>query len=330
MIRPLRAAFAAHAAGLTFVVLATVVLAGASPARAADRPAPEPARLELASVQGAVAWLDAEDDALLFGKNAERTVPIASVTKLMTALVVLESGADLGAWLTVVERETPAPNNAYSRIRIGSALPRRDLVRIMLQASENLAAHVLSVHHPGGRDAFIAAMNAKAAALGMTGSGFDDPSGLSPGNVSTAADLVKLVRATHAQPLIREYSTSGYYSARFRDPGYRLGYGQTNPLVGSSRWDVRLSKTGYLTEAGRCLVMVVDIDLPDGAGSAPVIMVMLDSFGTRTPLGDAGRIRRWLTTGSGGSVAGAAARYARERNAEYASGERTVAGPALD
>jgi D-alanyl-D-alanine endopeptidase (penicillin-binding protein 7) len=315
MTRCVRAALAALITGL--VVLAPAALR-AAPA------APEPARLELASVQAAVARLDAEDGELLYGKNATRTVPIASVTKLLTALVVIDSGEDLDEWLTVVDREEPPPNNAYSRIRIGSELRRRDLMRIMLQASENLAAHVLSAHHPGGRAAFVRAMNAKAAELGMTGSAFDGPSGLSPRNLSTAADLVTLARAAYREPLIREYSTSGYYAARFRSPRYDLGYGQTNPLVGSSRWPVTLSKTGYLSESGRCLVMVVEIDGDD------VIMVFLDSFGTRTPLGDAGRARRWLTTGDGGGVAGAAARYARERNAEYVSGERTVARPAAD
>ena len=281
--------------------------------------APDPDRLRLASVQVAVARLDAGPDEYIHRRRAERSVPIASVTKLMTALVVMRSGADLDEWLEVVERQKAPPNNAFTHLRIGSELRRRDLVRIALQASENMAAHVLASHHKGGRAGFIREMNRTAAELGMTGSDFVGPSGLSPDNVSTGADLVKLVRAAHAHPEIRDYSTGGYFRARFRKPGYSLTYGNTNPLTHSSRWDVRLSKTGYLDEAGRCLVMVTVLD------GEPLILVLLDSFGRRSPLGDAGRIRRWLATGDSGSVAGAAAAHARRREAEYQARESATA-----
>lgn len=278
-------------------------------------PARDPARLHLASVQAAVARLDAADGDLMVAKQAHRSVPIASVTKLMTALVVRESGAEMEQWLTIVERDKPPPNNGYSRLRIGSELRRRDLLRIMLQASENLAAHVLASHYPGGRPAFIKAMNARAKALGMTGTHYVGPSGLAPGNVSTAADLVKLARVAYRDPVIREYSTSGYHQVYFRNPRYSLGYGNTDPLNSSSRWDVRLSKTGYLTEAGRCLVLVTNLD------GTLYVMALLDSFGKRSPLGDAGRVRRWLATGDSGRVAPAAAAYAREKEATYRKAE---------
>lgn len=297
-------------------ILLTIALAAglaAAPARShqtADALAAlDAANIRLASVNAVVAELGA--DTPLLAKNPNRVVPIASVTKLMTAMVVLDSGEPLDEWLTVVEREHEAPNNAYSRIRIGSELKRGDLVRIALMSSENLATHVLASHHPGGRDAFVEAMNAKAQALGMTQTRFVGPSGLSPNNRSTAADLLKMVNAAYGYEQIREYTTTSYYVARFREPRYSLEYGNTNALVASGRWDVTLSKTGYLNEAGRCLVMVTNID-----GHA-VAMVLLDSFGTRTPLGDAGRIKRWITTGTGGSIARAALEYERRRNAEY-------------
>ncbi|HSG88920.1 MAG TPA: serine hydrolase [Pseudomonadales bacterium] len=286
------------------------------PALAADAAStPDPARLTLASVQAAVARVDAADGEYLFTKQAERSVPIASVTKLMTALVVRDSGAEMEEWLEIVEREKRPENNGFSHLRIGSELRRRDLLRIMLQASENLASYALAAHYPGGYDGFVAAMNAKAAELGMTGTRYVGTSGLSPDNLSTAADLVRLARAAYRDPVIREYSIAGYFEARFRNPRYSLTYGNTNPLTHSSRWDVHLSKTGYLTEAGRCLVMVADMD------GEELIVVLLDSFGKRSPLGDAGRIRRWLTTGDSGGVADAAARYAREKEAAYVAQE---------
>ena len=278
---------------------------------AADGAAPDPAKLELASVNAAVADLDSGE--VLYRKNAERVVPIASITKVMTAMVVLDSGADLDEWLTVVERERAAPNNAYTRLRRGSQARRRDLLKIALMASENHAAYVLARHHPGGLAAFVEAMNARAAALGMERSRFVDPSGLSSENRSTAEDLLRLVRAASDYPLIREFTDSPRHTVRFRHPRYRLHYGNTNVLVYRNHWDIDLSKTGYLNEAGRCLVLVTTI------GQRPVAMVLLDSFGRRTPVGDAGRIRRWFETGESGSIAAAARRYEQRKSARVVS-----------
>ncbi|WP_111496965.1 MULTISPECIES: D-alanyl-D-alanine endopeptidase [Marinobacter] len=273
--------------------------------------APDPAGLELASVNAAVAYVDGGEP--IFSKHPDRSVPIASVTKLMTAVVVMDAGQPMDQWLEVYKRHRPAPNNAYSRIRIGSTLKRGDMLRIALMSSENLAAYTLARHYPGGFDAFVRAMNEKAAELGMSHSHFVEPTGLSPENHASAGDLVKLVRAAFAHPELRRYTTTGYFTAHFRQPRYDLRFGNTNPLVHRQSWDVELSKTGYLSEAGRCLIMVTRID------GREVVAVLLDSFGTRTPLGDAGRVRRWLTSGQGGSIAKAARAYENRRNAEYAS-----------
>ena len=287
---------AAILAGIMFVLGSGAI--GAGPARDASS-------LQLASVHAAVAPLRA--DAPLFSQYADHSVPIASVTKLMTAMVVLDSGESLDEWLRITVRSDDPPKNAYSRIRIGSEARRSDLLRITLMASENLAAYVLAQNHPGGRDAFVAAMNDKARAIGMTQTRFVDPSGLWPENVASASDLLRLLEAAYGYPEIRDMSTMSRHRVHFRSPRYSLDYGNTNALVSSSRWNVHLSKTGYLDESGRCLVMVADIN------GKPTMMVLLDSFGTRSPLGDAGRIRRWLETGDGGTIAGAALDYHRSR-----------------
>lgn len=293
--------------GMAKLIGLCVCLGLAFPASAQnEKEAESPARadLQLASISAIVAKVGEQEP--LFSKRADWALPIASLTKLMTALVVVESDADLDEWLTVTDRHFPAAANAFSRIRPESEARREDFLRVALMSSENYAAYLLARHHPGGYDAFIEAMNAKARALGMSQTRFVDSSGLSDDNVSTAGDLLKLVQAAYTNETVRELSTDGRHSIRFRKPGYTLHFGNTNPLVHSSRWDVDLTKTGYLNAAGRCLLMVVDID------GEPTAVVLLNSFGTRTPLGDAGRIRRWLETGQGGSVAQAAKRYEQE------------------
>lgn len=287
-----------------FVVAAlfSVAAAGAYGA-ASERPA-------LASVNAAAAMVG--EDTLLFDKNADRPVPIASITKLMTALVILDAGLDMSEWLTFEDRHLPAAANAWTRIRIGSQLRRKDVLRIALMSSENFAAYTLARSFPGGFDRFVQAMNDKAAELGMVNTRFVDPTGLSADNISSAADLVVLARAALRHPQIREHSTTGYFRASFRKPRYSLSYGNTNSLVHSQSWGVSLSKTGYLEEAGRCLVMVSRMDGRD------VITVLLDSLGTRSPMGDAGRIKRWLATGQPGTVAAGAKRYEQEKSAVLA------------
>ena len=257
--------------------------------------------LPLASVS-AVAF-DLEGQKTLLAKHADTQLPIASVTKVMTALVVLDSEAPLDTWLRIHDWHAELDKNAYSRIRIDSQARRRDLLRIALMSSENRAAYNLGVHHPGGVDALVTAMNAKARELGMTRTLFVDPMGLSPDNRSTASDLARLAAAAYDVGAIREYSTTRQHTVNYRAPRYRLGYGNTNPLLGSSRWTVEMTKTGYLTEAGRCLLMIADVN---GRATA---MVLLNSFGKRSPLGDAGRIRRWLESGTVSRVATAARDY---------------------
>lgn len=263
--------------------------------------------LRLASVSALVARVGAEEPE--FVKRGDWVMPIASITKLMTALVVVESNAALDAWLPVVERDFAASANAYSRIRLESEATRRDLLHVALMSSENRAAYLLARHHPEGYAAFIAAMNAKAEELGMVDTQFVDSSGLSDANVSTARDLLKLVNAAFEYPLIRELSTSPGGRVQFRQPRYSLQFGNTNRMVHSESWGVELSKTGYLRAAGRCLVMVAEL-----AGE-PRVVILLDSLGTRTPLGDTARVRRWLETGVGGAVNGAALAYERDKAA---------------
>jgi D-alanyl-D-alanine endopeptidase (penicillin-binding protein 7) len=278
-----------------------------TPAPHADSPAPQ-----LASVHAVVADFDTGET--LFAKQADAVVPIASLTKLMMAMVVLDADQPLDEWLKIVKRDSPIEKNAYSRLRIGSEAKRRDLLLIALMSSENLACHVLAVNYPGGTPAFVTAMNAKAHALGMTDTHFVDSSGLSPSNRSTAGDLVKMANAAAHYPLIREFSTSAEFTVNFRSPTYALGYGNTNVLAHGDKWDIRLSKTGFINEAGRCLIMIATV------GERAVTMVLLDSFGTRSPVGDAARVKRWLETGSSGTVAGAARDYERQRTAAYRVG----------
>ena len=266
---------------------------------AADSDAPA-----LASV--AAVAVDIATGKVLAAKHADAVLSIASITKLMTAVVVLDSGADLEQWLTIQDWDAATAKNAYSRIRLTSQARRGELLRIALMSSENRAAYNLAANAGGGIPMFVKKMNDKAAELGMANSRFVDPTGLSPDNRSTARDLAMLLKQAAEHPAIREYSTTRHRTARFRKPRYTLGYGNTNRLVHSSQWNVLLSKTGYLTEAGRCLVMVTTIDGKD------VAMVMLNSFGTRSPLGDAGRMKRFIQSGDKGRVAGAAGAYARE------------------
>jgi D-alanyl-D-alanine endopeptidase (penicillin-binding protein 7) len=297
-----------------------IAIAAVSHAQAPTASSPATSPPQLASVHAVVA--DFDTGATLFAKHADAAVPIASLTKLMMAMVVLDGEQPLDEWLKIVPRDAPIEKNAYSRLRIGSEATRRDLLHIALMSSENLACHVLAAHFPGGTAAFVAAMNAKARELGMSETRFVDSSGLSPSNRSTAGDLVKMAAAAARYPLIREFSTAADHTVRFRSPAYTLGYVNTNVLARGDGWDIVLSKTGFLNEAGRCLIMIATV-----AGRA-VTMVLLDSFGTRSPVGDAGRIKRWIETGTSGTVAGAAHDYERQRNAAYRAG-RSVAPAAV-
>jgi D-alanyl-D-alanine endopeptidase (penicillin-binding protein 7) len=223
---------------------------------------------------------------IVINKNSDAVVPIASITKLMTAMVILDRGLDLDQRVVLSREDLDSVKGTRSRLRTGSVLSRDELLMLALMASENRAAAALGRTYPGGMPAFVTAMNAKADMLGMTDSHFVEPTGLSPANVASARDLAKLVRAAHSYPLIREYSTRE--KARVRAFGRPLDFRNTNGLVRSSYWEIDLSKTGYISEAGRCLVMHVRV------ASKDLIVVLLDSWGKRSRIGDANRIRKWL------------------------------------
>ena len=266
-------------------------------------------KVHLASVSAAVIELNSATP--LYQKHADMVVPIASLTKLMSAMVLLDGGQSLDEKLVISREGFSSKKNAYSRIRPESRISRKELLRISLMSSENLATFVLAANYKGGIPAFVSTMNKKAVALGMADSRFTDPTGLNAGNQSTASDLLLMVRAAIDYELIREYSTTSDHVAKFSSPRYRLQYRNSNPLVHSKKWDIALSKTGYIQEAGRCLIILTEIS------GHQVAMVFLDSFGERTPLGDAGRIKRWLTTGEGGRVARSALQYEQKRRMDY-------------
>ncbi|MGH8865227.1 MAG: D-alanyl-D-alanine endopeptidase [Burkholderiales bacterium] len=247
-----------------------------------------PARLALRS--GAVLVLDQETGELLLAKNTDQVVPIASITKLMTAMVVLDSGLPLLESISIDKADADRMKGSRSKLSVGTTLMRAEMLKLALMASENRAAAALARNYPGGTPAFIAAMNQKSAELGMSNSRFVDATGLHPGNVSTAEDLAKLADAAHRYPLIREYTTADYF--RIESEGKRrrhmLAFVNSNRLLKSRQWEIGLSKTGYISEAGRCLVMQAMI------GDKPRIIVLLDSWGKLSRIGDANRIKRWI------------------------------------
>lgn len=245
---------------------------------------PVPAMPKLRS--GSAAVVDLESGRILFEKNADEVSPIASITKLMTAMVVLDSAASLGDELEVTRDDVDREKYSRSRLPVGSRLTREDALLVALMASENRAASVLARNYPGGTEAFVAAMNAKAIELGLHNTHFDDPTGLSSANVSTASELVSLVSAAHRYPLIREFSTTQRTTLQLGKR--RVSFGNTNALVKNRYWEISLSKTGYIREAGKCLVMQAWVD------GRPVAVILLDSYGRLTRLADAKRIRDWM------------------------------------
>jgi len=258
-------------------------------AQAGDRKgAPKsPARSDEVFLRSAVALVqDAASGETLIAKNQSAVLPIASITKLMTAMVILDAGVSLEQRVAISDEDYDLVKGTRSRLRPGTVLTRDELLLLALMASENRAAFSLARTYPGGPAAFVAAMNAKARSLGMNDTQFTDPTGLSSANVSTAQDLAQLVRAAHEYPLIRQYSTRE--SATVHAFGRALDFRNTNRLVRNAHWDIGLSKTGYISEAGRCLVMRVRL------ASREVIMVLLDSWGRLSRVGDANRIRKWL------------------------------------
>lgn len=269
--------------GLRIIALLTLLPATLA---IAQPKAPDPKRLQLESTKAVV--YDAQTGQVLYAKNANNTAPIASITKLMTAMVVLDGKLPMDEMLSISKEDVDLLKGTYSRMRIGTRQSRKEMLRLALMSSENRAASSLSRHYPGGKPAFIAAMNRKAAQLKMKHTFFEDSTGLSSHNVSSAGDLVLMTQAASRYPLITQFTTTAEYSVRFPEPRYSLDFVNTNRLVRGGSWDIQLSKTGYTSEAGRCLVMKTRV------GNRPLVMVLLNSQGKLSPLGDANRIKQWL------------------------------------
>jgi D-alanyl-D-alanine endopeptidase (penicillin-binding protein 7) len=232
--------------------------------------------------------MDAVTGQTLYAKNSQEVTPIASITKVMTAMVVLDAKLALDEPIQITTDDIDLLKGTKSRLPIGSHFRRDDLMRLALMASDNRAASALGRNYPGGIAAFVDAMNLKAAELGMDATRFVDSSGLSPHNVSSGDDLGKLVAAASRYDLIREYSTTEAVNVTLPDSKRKLSFVNTNRLVRGSDWQIGLSKTGYISESGMCLVMQAII------ANQPVVIVLLDSWGKLTRVADAQRIKKWL------------------------------------
>ncbi|MFA6969775.1 MAG: D-alanyl-D-alanine endopeptidase [Gallionella sp.] len=230
---------------------------------------------------------DEQSQRPLYTKNPDAVAPIASITKLMTAMIVLDSEPDLNESLSVDVADLDVLKGTHSRLGVGTTFIRSEMLRLALMSSENRAASVLARSYPGGTVAAVAAMNAKARKLGMLNTMFRDPTGLNSANVSTARDLVKMVAAARNYKLIHQYTTTATHSVE-ASRGRELTFNNTNPLVKNASWEIGVSKTGFINEAGRCLVMQAKIR------QRPVIIVLLDSVGKSTRIGDANRVKKWI------------------------------------
>jgi D-alanyl-D-alanine endopeptidase (penicillin-binding protein 7) len=266
------------------VFLLAVLVPGAASA-ASPEGVPHPQSLP-AVRSSAFYVLDESNSAVLAARHERIPVPIASITKLMTALVVLEAGQPLDETVTITAADVQGTAGSGSRLAPGFRLSREDLLRLALMSSENRAAHALCRNYPDGLPACVRAMNEKAAALGMTTTRFVEPTGLSSRNVASPEDLAKLVLATAGNPTIREFSTAVGHTVYTNRQ--RLEYHSTNQLVANPSWRVNVQKTGYISEAGRCLVMQAVID------GRPVVIVLLNSLGKLTRIADAKRVRIWV------------------------------------
>ncbi|MBX9754304.1 MAG: D-alanyl-D-alanine endopeptidase [Pseudomonadaceae bacterium] len=290
-------------------LLVCLLLACNSLVVAATVPVVKPAKQqELAS--GSALLVDLKTNEVLYSSNPDLVVPIASVTKLMTAMVTLDAKQPLDEVLAVHISDTKEMRGVYSRVRVGSEISRKELLLLTLMSSENRAAASLAHHYPGGYNAFIAAMNAKAKALGMSNTRYVEPTGLSLNNVSSATDLVRLLKATQQYPLMGQLSSTAEKTVAFRKPNYTLGFRNTNRLVHKANWNIQLTKTGYTDEAGHCLVMRTQM------ANRQVAFVVLDAFGKYTHMADANRLRTWLETGRITPVPAAAISYKQQKHAQ--------------
>ncbi|MGE8691379.1 MAG: D-alanyl-D-alanine endopeptidase [Achromobacter sp.] len=259
--------------------------AAAAASAAAMPPPASSVRAEVAALRSSTAYVqDLETSTVLFAKNENVVRPIASISKLMTAVVVVDANLPMDEMLEITDDDVDGLKHTTSRLRVGTKLSRGDMLHLALMSSENRAANALGRHYPGGLPAFVAAMNAKARALGMTSTHFIEPTGLSSDNVSSPHDLARLLRAASQRPLIHRYSTDTEYEVEINNRTQT--FRNTNLLVRKPDWDIKVSKTGYINEAGECLVMLARINGRDLA------IVLLDSQGKLSRIGDAVRIRR--------------------------------------
>ncbi|PTQ86646.1 D-alanyl-D-alanine endopeptidase [Nitrosomonas ureae] len=231
---------------------------------------------------------NAQNEHVIYDKNADKVMPIASITKLMTAIVTLDARLAPNEIITIESADVDKLKYTTSRLPVGSKLSRHELLKLSLMSSENRAAAALGRTYPGGTKAFVNAMNIKAKQMGMLNSRFVEPTGLSSNNVASARDLAKLVAASNRYTVIREFSTASQHSVSPGNKRGQLQYVNSNSLVRSQNWTIDVSKTGYLNEAGRCLVMHAKIS------GQPVVIVLLNSWGKNTRIGDANRVRKWI------------------------------------
>jgi len=243
--------------------------------------------------------VDQKTGRTLFGKNTDARMPIASITKLMMAMVVLDAQLPLDEKIAISDEDRDSLKGTHSRIKVGTTLSRHLALQLALMSSENRAAAALGRAYPGGFPAFVAAMNHKAESLGMLNTRFVDSTGLNSNNTSTAQDLVKMVNAAYAYPLIREITTTGFYDVAMRGGPRRIQFKNTNMLVRNKTWEIGLSKTGFINEAGHCLVMQVNI------ANKPMVIVLLDSWGKLSRIADAQRIKKWVKEARATSIASA-------------------------
>lgn len=232
-----------------------------------------------------------ENGQVLYGKNSDQSMPIASITKLMTSMVVLDAKLPMDEPVTVTQDDVDTYKHTTSRLQVGTTLPRGEMMLVALMASENRAAHALARTYPGGTAAAVAAMNRKAHSLGMDHTSFLDPTGLHSENQSTPHDLALMVKAAHQYADIHRFTTTADHDIVAAN-GRTVQYHNTNLLIrtGAQDWDIGVSKTGYINEAGKCLVMQARIK------DQPVVMVLMDSTGNLTRIGDANRVKHWMET----------------------------------
>jgi D-alanyl-D-alanine endopeptidase (penicillin-binding protein 7) len=270
-------------AAFLFLTAILLLFAGGQAARAAAPP--------LALKSHAAYVIDQDSGKVLLRKNASEVLPIASLTKLMTALVVVDAKLSMKRRIRITRADVDRLKNSGSRLRVGTVLTRRQALHLALMSSENRAAHALARTYPGGKKAFVSAMNARARLLGMKQTRFVEPTGLSSRNRSSARDLAILADAAYERPLLRKYSTSKGY--RLKAGRGSLQYVNSNRLVRQGDWRIGLQKTGYIREAGRCLLMQVKV------AGRKLILVFLDSASTITRMRDAERVRRWVRANPG-------------------------------